>query len=263
MLIVMEQLLQDYVKIINFTIQKNKIMKAIRLFAGLIIIMSLTTCTVQDVNKALSTLNSTASSGTLTNTEIIQGLKEALKVGTNNSVASTSKVDGFYKNTLIKIPWPADAAAMETKLRALGMGTQVDKVVETLNRGAEEASKSAATIFVSAITNLTITDGLTILKGENNAATEYLKTNTTTALKAKFLPIVTTALSTVEITKYWTPLATTYNLIPLVTPVTTDLDVYVTDKAIAGLFKMIAAEELKIRTDPTARISAILKKVFA
>jgi len=238
-------------------------MKTIRLFAGLLMIMSLTTCTVTDINKTLSNVNSTLNTGTLSSSEITQGLKEALKVGTNNSVASTSKVDGFFKNTSIKIPWPADAAAAETKLRALGMGTQVDKVVETLNRGAEEAAKSAGPIFLKAITDLTITDGLKILKGANNAATEYLKTNTTAALKTSFQPIVKTALAKVEITKYWTPLATTYNAIPLVTPIATDLDTYVTGKAIDGLFKLIAAEELKIRTDPAARISDILKKVFA
>ncbi len=233
-------------------------MKTVRLLSGLLIAVSLTTCTVQDLSKALNTVNS----GTLTNSEIIQGLKEALNVGTNNSVASSSKVDGFFKNPTIKIPWPADAVAAETKLRALGMGTQVDKVVETLNRGAEEAAKSAAPIFLKAITNLTISDGLTILKGANNAATEYLKTNTSSALKTAFLPTVKTALDKVEITKYWTPLTTTYNKIPLVTPINTDLNNYVTGKAIDGLFTLIAAEELKIRTDPAARISDILKKVF-
>ena len=233
-------------------------MKTIRLLSGLLIAVSLSTCTVQDISKALNSVNS----GTLTNSEIIQGLKEALNVGTNNSVASSSKVDGFFKNPIIKIPWPTDAATAETKLRALGFGTQVDKVVETLNHGAEEAAKSAAPIFLNAITNLTISDGLTILKGSNNAATEYLKTNTSAALKTAFLPTVKTALDKVEITKYWTPLTTTYNKIPLVTPINTDLNNYVTGKAIDGLFTLIASEELKIRTDPAARISDILKKVF-
>jgi hypothetical protein len=259
----MEQILHSLTKLINFALLKQIIMKTLRLIAGLIIIISFSTCTVTEINKTLNSLSTTSNTGTLTNTEIIQGLKEALKVGTNNSVTSTSKVDGFFKNTTIKIPWPADAATAETKLRALGMGTQVDKVVETLNRGAEEAAKSAAPIFLKAITDLTITDGLTILKGANNAATEYLKTKTTSSLTTAFLPTVKTALSKVEITKYWTPLTTTYNAIPLVTPVNTDLNNYVTGKAIDGLFKIIAAEELKIRTDPTARITDILKKVFA
>jgi hypothetical protein len=171
-------------------------------------------------------------------------------------------VDGFFKNTSIKIPFPAEAENVETKLRALGMGTQCDKFVETLNRGAEEAAKSAAPIFLDAITKLTISDGMKILKGADNAATEYLKTNTTASLKTAFLPIVKTALTKVEVTKYWNPLATAYNKIPLVTPVNPDLDTYVTTKAIDGLFKLIAAEEYKIRKDPVARVNDILKKVF-
>jgi len=151
---------------------------------------------------------------------------------------------------------------METKLRAIGMGAECDKFIETLNRGAEEASKSATSIFLDAITKLTISDGMKILKGADNAATQYLKDNTTGQLKTAFLPIVKTALSKVEITKYWNPLATAYNKIPLVTPVNPDLNSYVTTKAIDGLFKLIAGEEYKIRKDPAARINDILKKVF-
>jgi hypothetical protein len=237
-------------------------MKAIRLMTVVAIIAGLAACKAQNINNVINTVNSTMNSGTLSNADIVKGLKEALKVGTNNSVTSASKLDGFYKNTKIKIPFPTEAQAMETKLRALGMGTECDKFVETLNRGAEEASKSAASIFLDAITNLTISDGLTILKGNDNAATEFLKTNTTTKLKAAFLPIVKTALTKVEVTKYWNPLATAYNKIPLVTKVNPDLDAYVTEKGIDGLFKLIADEEYKIRKDPAARISDILKNVF-
>jgi hypothetical protein len=239
-------------------------MKAIKSILVLFVVLNLLSCKAQNttIQNVFNTVSNTVNSGTLTNDEIIQGLKEALKVGTNNSVTSASKVDGFYKNTTIKIPFPAEAAAMETKLRALGMGTDVDKFIETMNHGAEEASKSAATIFLSAITNLTISDGMTILKGADNAATQYLKDNTTASLKTSFKPIVKTALEKVEVTKYWNPLATAYNKIPFVTPVNPDLDTYVTEKAIEGLFKLIAAEEYKIRKDPAARVSDILKKVF-
>ncbi|HNW99530.1 MAG TPA: DUF4197 domain-containing protein [Bacteroidales bacterium] len=238
-------------------------MKAIRLYAVLFVLIGLAACKAQDINKAINAVNNTVKSNTLTNSEIIQGLKEALKVGTNNSVTSASAVDGFFKNSLIKIPFPSEAQAMETKLRSIGMGDQCDKFVETLNRGAEEASKSAANIFLNAITNLTISDGMKILKGADNAATQYLQDNTTASLKTSFLPIVKSALQKVEVTKYWNPLATAYNKIPLVTKVNPDLDAYVTDKAISGLFKLIAAEEYKIRKDPAARITDILKKVFA
>lgn len=237
-------------------------MKAIRFITVFALITGMVACKAQNINSVINAVNSTVNSGSLSNADIVKGLKEALNVGTNNSVESASKLDGFYKNTKIKIPFPAEAKAMETKLRALGMGTECDKFVETLNRGAEEATKSAASIFLDAITNLTISDGLTILKGADNAATEYLKTNTTSKLKIAFLPIVKAALTKVEVTKYWTPLTTAYNKIPMVTKVNPDLDAYVTEKGINGLFKLIAEEEYKIRKDPSARISDILKKVF-
>ncbi|HQI44761.1 MAG TPA: DUF4197 domain-containing protein [Bacteroidales bacterium] len=237
-------------------------MKIIRIISIFLVFSFFSACKMQDLTSVINTVNNTVNSATLTNDDIIRGLKEALKVGTNNSVKSASVLDGFYKNALIKIPFPEEAQTMETKLRALGMGTQCDKFVETMNRGAEEASKYAASIFIDAITKLTISDGMKILKGNDNAATTYLKENTTTSLKTAFLPNVTTALSQVEVTKYWTPLATTYNKIPLVTKVDPDLNDYVTTKAINGLFKLIEAEEYKIRKDPTARINDILKKVF-
>ena len=237
-------------------------MKARKIIASCILIVSFAACKAQTIQGIINSVTNSNSGTSLSNDDIVKGLKEALKVGTNNSVSSASKSDGFFKNTAIKIPWPSDAAAMETKMRALGFGTDVDKVVETLNRGAEEASKSAASIFLDAIAKLSITEGLKILKGENDAATTFLKTNTSTQLSTSFKPIVHSALIKVELTKYWNPLATTYNKIPFVTQVNPDLDAYVTGKAIDGLFNLIAGEELKIRTDPVARISDILKKVF-
>ncbi|NTW32505.1 MAG: DUF4197 domain-containing protein [Bacteroidetes bacterium] len=237
-------------------------MKNFKLITCSLLIIGFLSCKAQNLNNLFNNVKTTVKKGTLTNEDITKGLKEALKVGTNNSVASSSKLDGFNKNSKIKIPFPSEATAMETKLRAIGMGSEVDKFVETLNRGAEEAAKTAATVFVDAITKLSIADGMKILKGEDNAATTYLKDNTTTQLKTNFGSIVHNALIKVEITKYWTPLATAYNKIPLVTKINPDLDAYVTEKAIAGLFILIADEEYKIRKNPEARISDILKKVF-
>lgn len=240
-------------------------MKTIKLVAGSILLLGFTVCKAQN-NSVQSVVNDVTNAinnnGTPSNADIAKGLKEALKVGTNNSTTNASKVDGFYKNPKIKIPFPQDAKEMEQYLRNVGMGAQCDKFVETLNHGAEEAAKSAAPIFVKAITGLTISDGMKILKGSNDAATQYLKQNTSTQLKSAFLPIVKSALNKVEITKYWTPLATNYNKVPFVTKINPDLNSYVTGKAIDGLFKLIADEELKIRTDPAARISDILKEVF-
>lgn len=240
-------------------------MRTIKLIAGSLLLLSFTVCKAQNntIQNAVNTVSGAVTNGgTPSNDDIAKGLKEALKVGTNNSTTSASKVDGFNKNPKIKIPFPQDAKDMEQYLRSAGMGAQCDKFVETLNHGAEEAAKSAAPIFVKAITNLTISDGMKILKGPNDAATQYLKQNTNTQLKTAFLPVVKTALEKVEITKYWTPLVSTYDKVPFVTKINPDLNSYVTGKAIDGLFKLIADEELKIRTDPAARISDILKEVF-
>jgi len=198
----------------------------------------------------------------LTSDEIISGLKEALTVGTNNSTASASKMDGYFKNSEIKIPYPPEAAKMEKKLRSMGMNKQVDDFVMSLNRAAEEAAKEAAPIFVAAVKNMTITDGMKILKGEDDAATTYLNTNTSGQLYDKFKPVVQKAIQKVKVTQYWNPLVTAYNKIPLVEKMNPDIEDYTTHKCIDGLFILIATEELKIRKDPAARVSEILKKVF-
>ena len=198
----------------------------------------------------------------LSNDEVINGLREALKVGTNNSTAATSKLDGFYKNPAIKIPFPEDAKKVKDKLLAIGMQKQVEKFELTLNRAAEEAAKDAAPIFINAITSMSIGDGFAILKGENNAATKYLQDKTSNDLYQKFIPVIRNATKKVQLTNAWNPLATVYNKLPGVQQVNPDLNDFVTKKAMLGLFKLIAGEELKIRQDPAARISDILKKVF-
>jgi hypothetical protein len=212
------------------------------------------------LNQGSNFLN--GSGQTVSNDEVVKGLKEALTIGTNNSTTVAAKPDGFFKNPLIKIPFPPDAKKMDTELRKIGMGKDVDKFVMTLNHGAEEAAKSAAPIFVAAITGMTITDGISLLKGGDNAATNYLKDKTSADLKVKFKPIIQAALKKVEITKYWNPLVKSYNKIPFVEKVNPNLDDYCTLKAMDGLFKLIAGEELKIRKDPAARVTDLLKKIF-
>ncbi len=233
-------------------------MKAIILsvIIGVNVLMSYSQINLKDI------INTSKGSTSLSNDEIIQGLKEALSNGVNKSTLSASTLDGFLKNPLIKIPFPPETKAMERKLRDLGMGTAVDQFILTLNRAAEEAAKKAAPIFLNAIKSLTITDGLSILKGNNDAATQYLKNKTLIDLKAQFKPVIKAALQKVEITKYWNPLMKKYNKIPLVQKVNPDLEEYTTQRAIDGLFKLIEKEELKIRQDPAARVSDILKKVF-
>ncbi|MBN2728100.1 MAG: DUF4197 domain-containing protein [Bacteroidales bacterium] len=198
----------------------------------------------------------------LSESDIVAGLKEALNVGTNNSVSFLGKTDGFLKNPSFKIPFPEEAQKVETKLRELGMHELVDNFIVSINRGAEQAVSKAAPIFVDAITSMTFEDAKNILKGEDNAATNYFKSKTSGALFNLFKPVIQTALDQVNATKYWSDITSTYNKIPFVTKVETDLAKYVTDKAMGALFTKIADEEKKIRTDPAARVSEILKKVF-
>jgi len=201
--------------------------------------------------------------GGVTDRDISNGLKEALINGISNGVKVTSKEDGFFKNPAIKIPWPEDVRKVESRLRSLGLDNQVDKVVLTLNRAAEQAAVKAKPIFMDAIRNLTFADAMNILKGQENAATDYLKRSTSSKLIGEFRPVINSALQTTSATKYWDDVINTYNKIPLVEKVNPDLTGFVTDKAMDGLFQMVAKEEKKIRQDPIARTTDLLKKVFS
>lgn len=220
------------------------------------------TTQAQTLNQILNSANSIINANSLSNTDIVSGLKEALTLGSKKASEQSSKVDGFYKNPLIKIPYPAETKSMMSTLNSLGMSKQVKDFEKQLNRAAEDAAKKAAPIFIDAVKKLTINDGLTILKGKDDEATQFLKKNTTANLTSEFSPVIAASLKKVKITKYWNPLFTKYNKLPMVKKVNPDLEAYVTQKAIEGLFKLVAQEELKIRKDPAARITDILQKVF-
>jgi hypothetical protein len=198
----------------------------------------------------------------LTEKDAAEGIKEALVNGTGQSVKVVSIQDGYWGNPEIKIPFPTEAQEMESKLRAIGMGKKVDEFNVSMNRAAEKAATEAKPIFVAAIKGMTVKDAINIVKGADNAATMYLKNATTPELVEKFQPVIKTSLDNVNATKYWTDLITMYNRIPLVKKMNPNLSDYVTRKAIDGLFIMIAKEEIKIRKDPMARTSELLKKVF-
>ena len=205
------------------------------------------------------------SSTGLSNEEVVEGLKEALSVGTDKGTALASKEDGFFKNPKIFIPFPPDAQKVKDKVEKLGMQKQVDEFVMTMNRAAEEASKEAGPIFLDAVKGMSVGDGFAILKGEDDAATTYLDSKTRIQLKDKFTPIVKSAIEKVQVTKYWNPLITKYNTVTAFSggeKVDPDLESYITDRALQGLFVLLAEEELKIRKDPIARVNDILKKVF-
>jgi len=201
-------------------------------------------------------------SSVLTEKDAANGIKEALVKGTGNGIDLVSKAGGYFNNPEIKILLPADASNMEKKLRAIGLGSQVDQVVQSLNKAAEGAAVEAKPIFVAAIKNMTITEAVNIVKGDNDAATRYLEKSTTSELNQKFQPVIKASLDKVNATKYWSKVMDTYNRIPFTKKVNSNLTEYVTDKAIDGLFVMIAKEEQSIRSDPAARTTDLLKKVF-
>jgi hypothetical protein len=198
----------------------------------------------------------------LSNEEIISGLKEALKVGTEKGTTRISAVDGFFKDAVIKILMPAEAQKAERTLRNMGLGKQVDNAILSMNRAAEDAAKSAAPIFLNAIKGMSFQDALGILRGGDNAATNYLKDKTTISLTEAFRPVIEGSLKKVDATKYWNTVFTTYNKLST-EKVNPDLAAYVTEKALYGIFYQVAQEERSIRKDPLARTSDILKKVFS
>jgi hypothetical protein len=200
--------------------------------------------------------------GGLSENDAADGIREALVKGTGESVKLVSNVDGYFGNPEIKIPFPKEAKEIESKLRAIGLGKKVDEVVLSLNRAAEDAGNEAKPIFIAAIKGMSINDAINIVRGENDAATKYLNRTTSPQLKVKFQPVIKKSLDKVEATKQWEELVKTYNKIPFVKKMNPNLPEYVTGKAIDGLFIMVAKEELKIRKDPMARTSEILKKVF-
>jgi hypothetical protein len=198
----------------------------------------------------------------LSNEEVINGLKEALRVGTDSSTGKASKVDGFYKNALTFIPFPPEVEKVKKYAEKIGMNKQVNQFVMTMNRSAEEASKEAAPVFLEAIKAMTIADGFSILKGSDSAATQYLNDKTNAELVTKFTPIIKRAIEKVQVTKYWNPIITSYNKVPGVEKKNPNLEQYITQRSIQGLFKLLAIEEKKIRVDPLARVNDILKRVF-
>jgi hypothetical protein len=202
-----------------------------------------------------------ASKDSLTTNDVVAGLKEALETGTNRSVQKLSVADGFFKDAVIKVLMPEEAKKAESTLRKFGLGKQVDDAILSMNRAAEDAAKDAAPIFVNAIKGMTIQDAWGILKGGDSSATRYLRQKTTTSLTEAFRPVIENSLKKVNATKYWETVFSSYNRFSK-EKVNTDLSAYVTEKALSGIFYQVAQEEMKIRKDPVARTTDMLKKVF-
>ena len=227
--------------------------------------ISVTSCDVLEEVLATVPVVMEPAKPSLTNQEVISGLKEALERGIENSVNLTSITDGFLGNSNIRLPFPADAQKVKDKALEWGLDVKVNEFETTLNRAAEEATKTALPIFKDAILSMSIQDGFSILKGGNGAATKFLRDNTSAQLIEAFKPKVDEAIAKVKLTNYWNPIITKYNTAMTLTngqKINPDLTDYVTNKAIDGLFFMVEQEENKIRLDPVARVSDLLKKVF-
>lgn len=213
-----------------------------------------------------TTSDSSSTSGlsgiSLSNTDISAALKEALNKGVSEQVTKLTAVDGFYKNEAVKILLPDELQKVDATLRKMGMSNLADEGIKSLNRAAEDAVKEATPIFTNAITSMSITDAKNILLGEDNAATTYLENTTTTDLYGKFNPVVKESLGKVGADTIWSKIITKYNGLPMVTKVNPDLNDYVTQKALSGVFTMIAVEEKDIRGNIDSRTTELLQKVF-
>jgi hypothetical protein len=263
------------VGVINFIIlrcQKQIIMNVFKkvLFALFIIFWTANVTQAQilrdyinDAEGAMKGGSGKNKKGGLSSADIADGLRQALQIGAKNATSRVSAVNGFFGNALIKILMPPEARKVENTLREIGMGTYVDNAILSMNRAAEDGSSKALDIFVNAIKSMSIQDGLSILNGPKDAATQYLRSRTSAALTAAFRPIIEESLDKVNATKYWADVFNVYNDLPTTfKKVNPDLPAYVTQKALDGVFVYIADEEAKIRMNPAAQVTDLLKKVF-
>lgn len=216
-----------------------------------------------DGNKAILGTSKSGNSGSgLTNTDIVSGFKEALRVATDSTAKTLGSAGGYFKNEAIKIIMPAEALKAEKTLRSMGAGALVDKAILSMNSAAENAAGQVGEIFLTAIKQMTVTDGLNILRGGDHAATDFLKKTTTATLTERMRPVIENSLKQVNADKYWKDVFSKYNMFSQ-QKVETDLSNYVTGKALEGMFYNISLQESKIRKDPAAQVTDILKKVFA
>ena len=226
--------------------------------AAFLVSCALASAQVEQLGKALG-LGSKAQLG---DSKIASGLKEALKVGAENAVKLTGKTDGYYRNEAIKILMPKNLRSMEKGIRAVGGGQKIDEFELSMNRAAESAAPEARKIFADAILKMTINDARKILNGGDTAATDYFKSKTTGELTIAFRPIVERSMDKFTVTQQWNALVGQFRSIPFAKSPSLDINQYVVGKALDGLFFMLGQEEKKIRTDPAARVTRLLKEVF-
>jgi uncharacterized protein DUF4197 len=215
-----------------------------------------------DIKSLLRTAPTSTSTSPVSDEKAAAGLKEALQVSTGNAVMLTGKVDGFFGNDAIRILMPEKLRSVEKGLRLVGYGPKVDAFVLSMNRAAERAAPAARDIFMGAIKDMSFDDARRILTGGDTAATDYFRAKTSDRLKTSFKPVVQKSMNEAGVTKQYDDLMGSYKSVPFASSVSFDVNDYVVDQALAGLFHMIAQQEKEIRTNPQARVTDLLKGVF-
>ncbi|MFO7915153.1 MAG: DUF4197 domain-containing protein [Candidatus Krumholzibacteriales bacterium] len=201
--------------------------------------------------------------GALDEQTVAAGIKEALRVGADRTVESTSRLGGFLENSLIRIAIPEQLRKSAGIMRDFGMGSLVDELESGMNRAAELAAGEAKQVLWNAITEMTVRDAFGILRGGDNSATEYFRRKTGPVLRERFHPIVENKIESIGLSRVYNRFADAYNIIDIEgKPELVDLDEYVTSRALDGLFTVLGKEELKIREDPIARTTDLLRRVF-
>lgn len=230
---------------------------------SLVLVFCLYSFSACETLSSLPTLGGASGTGPVTETEAGQGIRAALAQGVSTAILNLNKENAFFGNDFYKVLLPADAQKVESTLRKIGLGKEVDKAVLQINRAAEDAVGYARPVFVDAIKEMTITDAFNIIRGERNSATNYFRAKTRDKLLAAFAPSVKQSLDKLGATKYYSDIVNLYNNIPTTfTKVNPDLPSYVVGRATDALFDQIEKEEVNIRENPVARTTEILKRVF-
>lgn len=231
-------------------------------FQVLILILLTSNALAISLDDVMKGVSSAAKTGATDDATVVSGLKEALAIGTENAVKSVSQTDGYFANKLIKILMPEKIQKVSDVLKMAGYQKQVDDFVLSMNRAAEKAAPQAASYFKDAIKEMTFEDATKILNGGDTSATEFFKGKTQDKLYAAFKPIVSSSMNEVGVTRSYKEMMGQYESLPFMSKESVDVDHYVTNKSLDGLFTMIGQEEKKIRTDPAARVTDLLKNVF-
>jgi len=227
-----------------------------------LLLLSLFLFSCDELQNVVNTLP-TGQGGGISEAMIGNGLRQALDFGIDKQVNKLTQKDGFYKNQLVKIVLPEELQKVDQALRDIGLSSLADEGIKALNRAAEDAVKEATPIFVDAVKGITFNDAKNILLGPDNSATTYLESRTRTSLYNKFNPVISNSFSKVGADQIWTEIINKYNTIPFVNKVNPDLNDYVTQEALKGVYKMISVEEKEIRNKVSSRTTDLLRKVFA